>query len=77
MYDNYAQFEYAFKYEVWKIIVNFLFFKQVKKHLHEVHIYDGYKHYYDKGLNPDEMSKILINNMEDYIEGTGDSEYFE
>jgi tryptophan halogenase len=44
MYDNYAQFEYAFKYEVWKIIVNFLFFKQVKKHLHEVHIYDGYKH---------------------------------
>ena len=66
--------ENDFAYTVWQITVNFLFFKAVKKHLHEVHIYDGYKHFYIKGTNPYLMADILVNNMEDYIEGTGDSE---
>ena len=73
--SNYqTEFEYEFKYQVWKLTVNFLFFKMVKKHLHELHIYDGYKHYYQKGTHPYQMCNILVKNMEDYIEGSGDSE---
>jgi hypothetical protein len=68
-----AQFEYEFKYNIWKLTVNFLFYKAVNKHPHELRIYDGYKHFYDKGVHPYQMSEILINNMEDYIEGTDES----
>ena len=69
--------EHEYEYKIWKLTVNFLFFKRVNKHLHELRIYDGYRRYYDIGVNPYIMSDILINNMENYIEGTGDSEYLE
>ena len=69
-----AQFEYEFKYHVWKLTVNFLFFKKVNKHLHELKIYDGYMHYYKNGTYPYEMCEILLENMENYIEGSGDSD---
>ena len=68
--------ENEYEYYLWRIIVNFLFFKKVNKHLHEVNIYDGYRRYFDKGVNPYVMSDILINNMENYIEGSGDSEEY-
>jgi len=59
--------------EVWKIVVNFLVFKKIKRHLHDVYIFGGYDGFFYQNVSPYRMAEIIIDNMDDFIEGCGDS----
>jgi len=66
--------EKEYEYNIWKLTVNFVFFKRINRHLHDLHIYDGYRRFYDLGIHPYNMAEILIHNLEHFIEGTGETE---